>query len=79
LHSSHFKNNSTYIFSEERPSKMPMQPRWAELRAKMQVIKDAYASRHYTQCAKYGEQMLAQLKGEVRSIPSLALTINHVY
>jgi hypothetical protein len=43
----------------------------------MQVIKDAYVSRHYTQCAKYAEQMLAQVKGEVRSIPS---HINeHVY
>ncbi|KAF2831275.1 hypothetical protein CC86DRAFT_390909 [Ophiobolus disseminans] len=30
------------------------------MRDKMQVIKTAYVSRHYTQCAKYGERMLAE-------------------
>jgi signal transduction protein with GAF and PtsI domain len=44
---------------------MLIQARWDEMREKMQVIKDAYVRRHYTQCAKYGERLLAEVKGEV--------------
>jgi hypothetical protein len=44
---------------------MLIQARWDEMREKMQVIKDAYVSRHYIQCAKYGERLLAEVKGEV--------------
>jgi hypothetical protein len=31
----------------------------------MQVVKNAYVSRHYTQCAKFGERLLAEVQGEV--------------
>lgn len=44
---------------------MLAQASWDETREKMQVIKNAYVSRHYTQCAKYGERMLAEVKGDV--------------
>lgn len=37
-----------------------MASRYQDLRVKMQAIKDMYNSRHYAQCAKYGEQMLAE-------------------
>lgn len=48
-----------------RLRKMLIQARWDEMRQKMQVVKNAYISRHYTQCAKYGERLLAEVQGEV--------------
>ncbi|KAH7076421.1 hypothetical protein BKA63DRAFT_532596 [Paraphoma chrysanthemicola] len=47
---------------------MLIQARWDELRQKMQVIKDLYMSRHYTQCAKYGERLLAEVKAEIHPV-----------
>ncbi|KAH8725290.1 hypothetical protein GQ44DRAFT_759664 [Phaeosphaeriaceae sp. PMI808] len=47
---------------------MLVQARWDEMREKMQVVKNAYTSRHYTQCAKYGEQLLAEMRGEIHPI-----------
>ncbi|KAH7408343.1 hypothetical protein DE146DRAFT_371406 [Phaeosphaeria sp. MPI-PUGE-AT-0046c] len=47
---------------------MLIQARWDEMRQKMQVVKDAYISRHYSQCAKYGERLLAQVQGEIHPI-----------
>jgi hypothetical protein len=44
---------------------MLIQARWDEMRAKMHTVKDVYVSRHYTQCAKDGERMLAEVQGEV--------------
>jgi hypothetical protein len=44
---------------------MLIQARWDEMRQKMQVVKNAYVSRHYAQCAKYGERLLAEVQGEV--------------
>lgn len=51
-----------------RLRKMLIQARWDEMRQKMQVVKNAYVSRHYTQCAKYGERLLAEVQGEVSDI-----------
>ncbi|KAL5121314.1 hypothetical protein ACEQ8H_000782 [Pleosporales sp. CAS-2024a] len=47
---------------------MLLEARWKEMRQKMQVIKDAYVSRHYTQCAKYGERLLAEVQGEIHPL-----------
>ncbi|KAH3968786.1 hypothetical protein HBI56_125880 [Parastagonospora nodorum] len=47
---------------------MLIQARWDELRQKMQVVKNAYVSRHYSQCAKYGERLLAEVQGEIHPI-----------
>ncbi|OAL07318.1 hypothetical protein IQ06DRAFT_198010, partial [Phaeosphaeriaceae sp. SRC1lsM3a] len=47
---------------------MLIQARWDEMRQKMQVVKNAYISRHYTQCAKYGERLLAEVQGEIHPI-----------
>jgi hypothetical protein len=44
---------------------MLIQARWDEMRQKMQVVKNAYIGRHYTQCAKLGERLLAEVQGEV--------------
>lgn len=44
---------------------MLIQARWDEMRQKMQFVKTSYMSRHYTQCAKYGERLLAEVQGEV--------------
>jgi hypothetical protein len=49
----------------QRLRKMLIQARWDEMRQKMQVVKNAYISRHYTQCAKYGERLLVEVQGEV--------------
>lgn len=35
------------------------------LRAKMQSIKALYHTRHYTQCAKYAERVLAEMEDKV--------------
>jgi hypothetical protein len=35
------------------------------LKEKMQVLKDLYSSRHYTQCAKFGERLLDEANDEV--------------
>jgi hypothetical protein len=50
-----------------RLRKMLIQARWDEMRQKLQVVKSAYVSRHYAQCAKYGERLLAEVQGEVSS------------
>ncbi|KAL6704750.1 hypothetical protein ACN47E_007671 [Coniothyrium glycines] len=47
---------------------MIMEARYQELREKMQVIKDLYKSRHYTQCAKYGERLLGEVQSEIHPI-----------
>lgn len=52
---------------------MLAQANWDEMREKMQVIKNAYASRHYTQCAKYGERMLADVKSEASAEHGLGI------
>jgi len=35
------------------------------LKAKMQALKDLYASRHYTQCASFGERLLGDINDKV--------------
>jgi hypothetical protein len=52
----------------QRLRKMLIQARWDEMRQKMQVVKNAYVSRHYTQCAKYGERLLVEVQGEVSTM-----------
>ncbi|KAI8940070.1 hypothetical protein NX059_003789 [Plenodomus lindquistii] len=54
-----------------------MDTRYQELRAKMQSVKDLYHSRHYTQCAKYAEQLLAETDG--KKIHPVHLTYLHFY
>jgi hypothetical protein len=44
----------------------------------MQVVKNAYISRHYAQCAKYGERLLAEVQGEV-SVNELAILYLTIY
>lgn len=44
---------------------MPAEPKHAELRQKMQALKNLYISRHYTQCAKFGERLLADVDSTV--------------
>jgi hypothetical protein len=56
---------------------MSTQTQSDDMREKMQMIKTAYGSRHYTQCAKHGERMLADVKGDV-SAYSTNLEHNHV-
>jgi hypothetical protein len=41
--------------------------RYQTLKERMQAVKGLYLSRHYTQCAKHGEQLLGQVKSAVSS------------
>ncbi|EAT88417.2 hypothetical protein SNOG_04657 [Parastagonospora nodorum SN15] len=58
---------------------MLIQARWDELRQKMQVVKNAYVSRHYSQCAKYGERLLAEVQGEPIKIHPIHLAYLNFY
>jgi hypothetical protein len=49
----------------KRLSKMFAQATHDELKEKMQVLKELYTSRHYTQCAKFGERLLNETNDEV--------------
>jgi hypothetical protein len=55
---------------------MLIQARWEEMREKMQFVKNAYVSRHYTQCANYGKTLLAEVKGEVSAFDISMTTTN---
>ncbi|KAI4915759.1 hypothetical protein J4E90_004205 [Alternaria incomplexa] len=43
------------------------------LKAKMQALKDLYASRHYTQCASFGERLLGDINDKIHPIHSAYL------
>ncbi|KAI4953856.1 hypothetical protein J4E91_002704 [Alternaria rosae] len=43
------------------------------LKAKMQALKDLYASRHYAQCASYGERLLGDINDKIHPIHSAYL------
>jgi len=45
-----------------------MDARDHEYRTTMQGVKALYHSRHYTQCAKYAEQVLAETDEKVRGL-----------
>src|SRR5690242_369816 len=49
--------------------------RYRELREKMAALKSLYASRHYSQCAKFGELLLSEIHDQVNPIN----TTNHAY
>jgi hypothetical protein len=49
----------------KRLSKMLAQATHDALKEKMQVLKDLYTSRHYTQCTKFGERLLDEANDEV--------------
>jgi hypothetical protein len=49
----------------KRLSKMLAQATHDELKEKMQVLKELYTSRHYTQCAKFSERLLNETNDEV--------------
>jgi hypothetical protein len=53
------------IHNFERLSNMLAQAGTYMLKAKMQALKDLYASRHYTQCATFGERLLGEINDEV--------------
>lgn len=40
--------------------------RYRELKEKMAALKSLYASRHYSQCAKFGELLLSEIHDQVR-------------
>ena len=46
------------------------------LKAKMQALKDLYASRHYTQCATFGERLLGDSNDKVCKINSTPRTFH---
>lgn len=45
----------------KRLSNMLAKARHDEIKEKMQALKDLYTSRHYTQCAKFGERLLSEV------------------
>ncbi|KAF2025225.1 hypothetical protein EK21DRAFT_76931 [Setomelanomma holmii] len=47
---------------------MLIEARWDEWRQKMQAVKEMYMSRHYTQCIKFGERLLAEVKIEIHPL-----------
>jgi hypothetical protein len=51
----------------KRLSNMLAQARTNTLKEKMQVLKDLYASRRYTQCANLGEHLLSEVDSRVRN------------
>jgi hypothetical protein len=48
-----------------RLSRMLAQATHDASKEKMQVLKELYTSRHYTQCAKFGERLLDEANNEV--------------
>jgi hypothetical protein len=48
-----------------RLSKMLAQATYDEMKEKLQVLNDLYTSRHYTQCAKFGERLLDETNDKV--------------
>lgn len=42
--------------------------RYRELKEKMAALKSLYASRHYSQCAKFGELLLSERHDQVSAI-----------
>lgn len=44
---------------------MITEARYNEMKEKMQVIKDLYRSRHYTQCTQFSERLLREAHVEV--------------
>ncbi|KAH9879260.1 hypothetical protein J1614_002699 [Plenodomus biglobosus] len=54
-----------------------MDARFQNFRTKMQNVKDLYQSRHYTQCAKFAEQLLAMTNE--KQIHPIHLTYLHFY
>ncbi|KAF1840419.1 uncharacterized protein K460DRAFT_323047 [Cucurbitaria berberidis CBS 394.84] len=47
---------------------MIIEARYNEMKEKMQVIKDLYLSRHYTQCAMFSERLLSEVHDEIHPL-----------
>jgi len=47
---------------------MLAQAQWDDMTAKMQKIKNTYTIRHYTQCAREGERLLAHVQSDVSAM-----------
>jgi hypothetical protein len=42
--------------------------RYRELKEKLAAVKSLYASRHYSQCAKFGELLLSEVHDQVSAM-----------
>lgn len=49
------------------------EPSYCELKEKMAALKSLYASRHYSQCAKFGELLLNEIHDQVGAIKNTLL------
>jgi hypothetical protein len=48
--------------------------RYRELKEKMAALKSLYASRHYSQCAKFGELLLSEIHDQVGALSRTCLS-----